>query len=337
MLEDIKGIGLKTLHELNKLNINSLEDLLSYYPYRYNYYKPQKINETKNNETIVINGILDSNPRVFYFKKNLNKMTFNINTNSIIVKTEIFNRSFLKNNLKIGKEVSLIGKYNKKQNLFTASDIKLSPILRATMEPVYHLTKGIKKTNFNKLILEGLKTKDHIQNYIPNYLMNNYQFIDKLIAVKNIHNPKDYNLFKSSKLLLTYEELFVFMLKINFLKLKNNEMIPSNIKSFEEKILRDKIDNLPFVLTKDQLEATNEIIKDLKSGKRMNRLLLGDVGTGKTIVAFLGLYINKLSNHQGILMAPTEILAIQHYENCLKFFSEKEMKIALLTSSTKTK
>ena len=335
MLKEIKGIGSKILLELNKLNIYDIEDLLTYYPYRYNYYKPQKISEIRDNETAVITGIIENNPKVSFIKRNFNRISFNLNTGLEIINVVIFNRAFLKNNLVIGKTITVIGKYKKSNNTFTASDLKLKPILKPEIDPVYHLGTGIKKANFIKIINNTLEKNIYLTNYVPDYLNQKYNFIDKLSAIKAIHNPNTTKDLKDALLFLKYEELYNFMLKINYLKLKRSHLNNFEQKTFDEEKLHALISNLPFSLTNDQLKAIDDIKEDFLTNKRMNRLLLGDVGSGKTIVAILSLYMNALAGYQGVLMAPTEILAMQHYNNAIKIF--KDNKIALLTSSTKTK
>jgi len=336
VLTEIKGVGPKTIIELNSLNIYTVLDLLTYYPYRYNYYKPEKISEIKENQEAVINGVIESKANISYLKKNLNKLMFSLNTGTEIINVTIFNRAFLKSNLLIGKPISVIGKYNKSNNMFTASDIRLKPILQAEVEPIYHLNNNIKKASFNKIMNIALEKNVNLPIYIPDYLEKKYKFIDKLSAIKIIHKPTSSADLKKSLLYLIYEELFIFMLKISFLKLKKEELTNLKEKKFDSQLMKKFINNLPFKLTNDQLIAVDEITKDTISKKRMNRLLLGDVGSGKTIVAFISLYINKLAGYQGILMAPTEILAQQHYNNSIKIFENYNVKIALLTSSVKS-
>ncbi|MDD4706103.1 MAG: ATP-dependent DNA helicase RecG [Bacilli bacterium] len=337
MLEEIKGIGLKTISEFNKLNINTVEDLLTYYPFRYDYFKPININEIDDDKEVVINGYIQSISKVIYIKRNLNKLSFNLKTDNVIINVVIFNRAFLKNNLKINKLITLIGKYNKLKNTFTASDIKLTPIIEDKIEPIYHLTANIKRKNFNKIIDNTLNMNINIPNYIPNYLNQEYKFIDKKLALKYIHQPASSNQIKQSKLMLTYEELFIYMLKLNYLKQKKQVQKKENIKIFDEYKLQEFINNLPFKLTEDQNQVLQEIIKDFKSPKRMNRLILGDVGSGKTIMAFISLYINFLAGYQGVIMVPTEILAYQHFKNFKTLFKNYKIKAILLTSSTKIK
>ena len=332
MLENIKGIGPKTIKYLNDLNIYNINDLLTYYPYRYNVYNPSTIENAKENEEIVINGTIASFPKLSYIKKNLNILSFNLNTTNKLIKVTIFNRSFIKQEIVIGKIITVIGKYNPKTNTLTASDIKLVPILKPKLEPVYHLNEHLKKSNFNKILNEVLKENYYLTNYIPNYLQEKYNFIDKPSAIKEIHNPTNVEQMKKSKLMLIYEELFEFSLKMNYLKMNKTASDEYYIKTFDNTLIEEFISKLPYNLTKDQKSAIEDIKNDFTSPKRMNRIILGDVGSGKTIVAFISLYMNYLSGFQGVLMAPTEILAKQHYENMQKLFDN--LNIKLLTSST---
>ncbi len=336
MLEEIKGIGPKTLAALNDLNINSINDLITYYPYRYNIYKPVKLSDDSNDNTVMINGYVEGPIRVFYIKKNLNKLSFKLNTNHKLINVVIFNRAFIKANLIVGKVISVIGKYNIKTNTFTANDIKLTPILKEKVEGVYHLNSNIKRASFQKIVNNLLLKNFYVKNYIPDYLMKEYNFIDKISAVKEMHIPSNLDNLKKAKLMLTYEELFAFMLKINYMKMYKTKKENAFIKNFDNNKIEDFINNLPFKLTTDQVNAIDDIKKDFNSNVRMNRLLLGDVGSGKTIVAFISLYMNYLGGYQGILMAPTEILAEQHYKNMTNLFKDK-LNIELLTSSVSKK
>lgn len=334
MLDEIKGIGPKTILSLNSLGIYTLDDLLNYFPYRYNVLKPVSLSTASDDDQVLINGYIENPIKVFFIKKNLNKLSFKLNTGTELINVTIFNRAFIKPNLSVGKQISVLGKYNRKNNTFVANDIKLVPILRETIEPVYHLNAGLKKSSFIKIMDNALSKNYFVTNNIPDYLMNKYKFVDKMVAIKDIHKPINLQSIKDSKLMLIYEELFTFMLKMNYLKLNQK-----NVDEFYERMIKEDkvnkfIETLPFTLTNDQVNAIEEIKKDFNNPKRMNRLILGDVGSGKTIVAFIALYMNYITGYQGVMMAPTEILAKQHYENMINLFKNFDLKIELLTSST---
>lgn len=334
MLEDIKGIGPKSLLALKALNLYTKDDVINYFPYRYNVYTPVKLRECSEGDTCTITGYVESAAKVFFIRKNLNKLSFAFNTGSELVNVTIFNRAYLKPNIKIKSYISVIGKYNRKSNTFMASDIKLTPITKTVIEPVYHLNQGIKRSNFKKLVDEILDNTVEIKSNVPDYLIEKYNFINKKEAVTNVHKPKDINSLKKADLHLIYEELFTFMLKVSYLKEKNASDGKFNIKIFDEDKVNNFISSLPFNLTDGQMQAVSDIKGDFLSKKKMNRLILGDVGSGKTIVSFIALYMNMLAGYQGVLMAPTEILAVQHFNNMVGLFGDK-LNIQLLTSSTK--
>lgn len=334
MLEDIKGIGPKSLLALKALNLYTKDDVINYFPYRYNVYTPVKLRECSEGDTCTITGYVESAAKVFFIRKNLNKLSFAFNTGSELVNVTIFNRAYLKPNIRIKSYISVIGKYNRKSNTFMASDIKLTPITKTVIEPVYHLNQGIKRSNFKKLVDEILDNTVEIKSNVPDYLIEKYNFVNKKEAVTNVHKPKDINSLKKADLHLIYEELFTFMLKVSYLKEKNASDGKFNIKSFDEDKVNNFISSLPFNLTDGQMQAVSDIKDDFLSKKKMNRLILGDVGSGKTIVSFIALYMNMLAGYQGVLMAPTEILAVQHFNNMKSLFGDK-LNIQLLTSSTK--
>lgn len=334
MLEDIKGIGPKSLLALKALNLYTKDDVINYFPYRYNVYTPVKLRECSEGDTCTITGYVESAAKVFFIRKNLNKLSFAFNTGSELVNVTIFNRAYLKPNIRIKSYISVIGKYNRKSNTFMASDIKLTPITKTVIEPVYHLNQGIKRSNFKKLVDEILDNTVEIKSNVPDYLIEKYNFINKKEAVTNVHKPKDINSLKKADLHLIYEELFTFMLKVSYLKEKNASDGKFNIKNFDEDKVNNFISSLPFNLTDGQMQAVSDIKGDFLSKKKMNRLILGDVGSGKTIVSFIALYMNMLAGYQGVLMAPTEILAVQHFNNMKSLFGDK-LNIQLLTSSTK--
>lgn len=334
MLEDLKGIGPKTISNLNDINIYTVNDLLTNYPFKYNVYKPEVLNIQDSNETVVLTGEVYSSPKVFYIKGNLNRLSFKFNTSNKLINVTIFNRAFLKQHLNINSTITVIGKYNLKTNTLTANDIKLIPILKLTIEPVYHLSQKIKKSAYKKILSTILSSDFKCDSYIPSYIEGKYKFITKRDAILNIHNPKNLDMLKASRLYLIYEELFCFMIKIIYLKNKNNDSVNRIVKTYDSEKLNNIISKLPFKLTDQQVNALEDIKNDFNLPTRMNRLIMGDVGSGKTIVAFLVLYINYLAGFQGVLMAPTEVLAKQHYQNMLSLFGNL-MRVDIITGSVK--
>ena len=335
MLEDIKGIGPKTLKLFQNLNIFTIQDLITYYPYKYKLYHPVTLDNYEENTEVLINGYVASDAKIYYIKRNLNKISFRLNTGTKLINVTIFNRPFIKQHLLLNKYISVIGKYNVKTNTFTASDIKLTPIIKDEIEPIYHTTQGLKQVNIHKIINNLLEKNIYVPSLIPEEYIKEYSLLDKLTAIKEIHNPTSTNNLKQAEICLKYEELFEYTLKINYLKYLKDKTTTSYIKTFDTSKLDNLISSLPFKLTDSQVNAVEDIKNDFNSPKHMNRLILGDVGSGKTIISFLALYMNYLSGYQGVLMAPTEILIKQHYENIKKILTD--LNIEILTGSTTKK
>lgn len=337
-LETIEGIGPKTKELLNKIKIYTVEDLLNYYPYRYDIIKRSDLSNLSDGDKIIIDGIVEGQPTTIYINKSLKKMIFRISTKTMILNVTLYNRAHLYSDLKSGKEVTIIGKYNKLKNTVIVSDIRFGLLPpSAKIEPIYYTTEGLTVKQISKFETIALENDYDVIDLVPRYIEEKYNLMNKKSAIKNIHVPEDILLLKKARQRIKYEELFMYILKINYLKNKiNNDTL-----AIERNIDKDKLDkfikSLPFELTLDQDKAVNDIINDLSIKKRMNRLLQGDVGSGKTVIAFIAIYANYLSKYQSALMAPTEILAVQHYEETKKIFSKFKLNIALLTSSTSNK
>lgn len=337
-LETIEGIGPKTKELLNKIKIYTVEDLLNYYPYRYDIIKRSDLSNLSDGDKIIIDGIVEGQPTTIYINKSLKKMIFRISTKTMILNITLYNRTHLYSDLKSGKEVTIIGKYNKLKNTVIVSDIRFGLLPpSAKIEPIYYTTEGLTVKQISKFEAIALENDYDVIDLVPRYIEEKYNLMNKKSAIKNIHVPEDILLLKKARQRIKYEELFMYVLKINYLKNKiNNDNL-----AIERNIDKDKLDkfikSLPFELTLDQDKAVNDIINDLSIKKRMNRLLQGDVGSGKTIIALIAVYANYLSKYQSALMAPTEILAVQHYEEAKKIFSKYKLNIALLTSSTSNK
>ena len=336
-LENLKGLGKKTITELKNLEIYSINDLIEHYPYKYNLLKLNNIDEIEDGENIIIEGIVASPPLLRRINPRLNILLFKVNTNKKLINIIIYNRAYIKKNLLLGKEITIFGKWDEKRNTITATNILFSKIINNTYESIYHLTNGISNKTMTKIINNALLLKPAFDDYVPEYLNEKYNFISKDAAIRKIHNPKNEKDIKQAKLKLIYEELFKLMFKMNYLKLKIKTNNNKPKKIVQKSLIDDFIRTLPFELTKDQLNAVKEIYEDLSSNHRMNRLLQGDVGSGKTIVGIIAAYITYLSGGQSALMAPTEILANQHFQNVKNILIETNMRIELLTGNTKKK
>ena len=336
-LNNIKGLGPKTIETLKNININNMEDLVYYYPYRHEIVRLNDIKEAKDKDNVVIECIVDSVPLTRRFRANMTSLTFRAMSSKKMIAIMIFNRAFLKSQIRPGSIVTVIGKYDALKNTVIASDIKFERLQTGSIIPVYHLTTGLTSKALKKYIDEALTKFDNYIDYVPDYLNERYNLISKKSAVNLIHNPKNEEEVKKALIKLKYEELFQFMFKINYLKEINKESKIGYLRNVDPEDVNEFIRSLPFELTADQDTAIEEIYKDMTSSKRMNRMLQGDVGSGKTIVSVIAAYINYLGKYQTALMAPTEVLAYQHYESIKNILSGTNIRADILSGSMKKK
>lgn len=335
-VEKVKGVGSRTSMLLKKLNINTVDDLVTHYPYRYEFIKRSNLKEKCEDDKVIIDGKVEMIPILVRLKGNLNKMNFRLATSTKeIVGVSIFNRAYLKNQLLVGTNITVFGKYEKNKNVILASEIRMGLLPKGEkIEAVYHGTVGLNSKAISGFINTALmEYGNDLEDYIPKYLLEKYNFLNKKTALNIIHNPSTKEKLKEASIRLKYEELFVYMAKINYLKLKNKNIKDGIEKDFDKEKLDKVIKSLPYELTVDQKTVLNEILEDLTSKRRMNRLLQGDVGSGKTIISIIAMVANYLSGYQSALMVPTEILATQHYETMKEILKDLNVNIALLTGS----
>lgn len=336
-LNAIKGLGPKTIETLKNIGVNSISDLVEYYPYRHDLIVLDNIKDCVDKQNVIIECIIDSVPLSRRFRANMTALTFRAMSNKKMIAVMIFNRTFLKTQLRPGTTITVIGKYDALKNTVIASDIKFEKIATGSIETVYHLTSGLTSKSLKKYISEALNIFDDYIDYIPDYLNEKYNFISKKEAIKLIHEPQNKEDVKKAQLKLKYEELFEFMFKINYLKELNKDNKIEYIRNIDPEDVNEFIRSLPFELTPDQDKAIEDIYNDMTSSKRMNRMIQGDVGSGKTIISIIAAYINHLAKYQTALMAPTEVLAYQHYENIKNVLSGTNMRIDILVGSMKKK
>lgn len=329
-LEKLDKIGPKTAKTLNNLGIYSSEDLIRNYPYRFLIFAKRDINNPKYYDEFVSDGIVESMPTLNFFRGKMNRLTFRCNVQNKIVKVVIFNRAFLKQNIIIGKEVTIIGKYDPKKETIVATNIRLGNLNKVEIEPVYHLCKGITSKQMNAFIKKALSVVKE-NNNIPKELISKYNLMSEDEAIRIIHNPKDEESLKTALKTLKYEEIFTYMKNIKLLKIKNEVHKDVYKKEVSLNMVNDFINSLSFKLTSDQEKIVFKMLDEICGDTLMNRLLQGDVGSGKTIVAFIISYALYTGGYQTSFMAPTEVLARQHYKNACDLFKDTNFKIGLLT------
>lgn len=336
-IQFVKGIGPKKAYKLNKLGIFTLKDLLYYFPRQYeDRNNLKKIVELKNEDKATIKalivGITTSNPR-----KGMTLTKVDVKDETGYAKLVFFNQPYISNTFKSGDTILVFGKVKKEfKNIeFSSCEIEHlsnSPKNTCKIMPIYPLTFGVTNKEIISIIKSVLSNKElTIKEYLPKGIIDKYKLCSIDYAIRNIHSPSNKESFKIALYRIIFEEFLI--LQLGLFMFKNGVIEVEGIKFEENEKLKDIISSLPFKLTKAQNRALNEIIEDMKSHKVMNRLVQGDVGSGKTVVALLALANCVLNGYQGALMAPTEILAEQHYISLTETLKEFGMNVELLVGS----
>lgn len=324
----------RRLEILASMNITTLEDLIYQYPYRYEVIEEKY--PTDEDEHLIIEATVISPVKIF-FKGKMSRMSFEVEDKYLQhFQVSIFNRHFLRQHLKLGTTITIIGKCI--NHRITASDIKIKPLQDISgIYPVYSLKEGITQKSFRQYVKKALSLLNHeFDDFIPEKYRIQHHLIRKESALYCIHFPENKKDVQEALKYLKYEEFLKFQLTMQLMKQQRTQEM-GIAKDFDVTQLQSLILSLPFALTKDQQTAIKEIVEDLKSPQMMYRFLQGDVGSGKTVVSSVALYANYLAGYQGALMAPTEILATQHYQTLSRFFENTDVHIELLTGSLSLK
>ena len=336
-LSEVEFITAKMVQSLKKHNIVTVLDLLYSFPSKFDDYTIRSIDEiTDVTKTVSIAGIVQGKPSTVNVKSNLNMMRFVCDVDGENVKVTIFNRQFLKSKLGYGVYVRLTGKFDETKTKFTASEIAFNEFENA-IQPVFNI-KGIDDSKLlslkEKLYYEY---KDELVEDLPDEILEQFDLLPITKAIKYINIPEEIDQTLKAIKRIKFEELLKYQLKVKYMLYmrKNN---PEGIAiNFDKEKVNNFINYLPFTLTEDQNKALDEIFKDINSNYKMNRLLQGEVGSGKTIVSAISLYAVTTAGYQGAIMVPTEILASQHYATFSEYFKNTNIKVALLTSSVSAK
>lgn len=333
-LKDIKGIGEKKIALLNKLGIFTVNNLLEYFPYSYiDTTKFKKISE------ITEEGSYSYRLKIISLMENRKKRNIRV-TKFLAMDEEMnyctivyFNNIFISKNLKINNVYEMYGraKLLGKNVEIQSPTMQNKANIIGSIIPQYHLCKGISNLDIVKIIQNLLKKNSYFEEKIPSNILNELNLESYDNAIRNIHFPKDNEGFIRAKRRLVFDEIFYFQLSMKKIKRNNYDAIKFEIK--DETF--DFIKSLSFKLTNSQNKVLDDIFRDMTSDKQMNRLVQGDVGCGKTIISFVAMFNVIKNGFQSVLMAPTEILARQHYESAKKLFFKYNIKVELLVGSLK--
>ena len=338
----VKGVGPNNAVLLQKLGINTLEDLITFFPRNYeDRGKPKKIYELVDGEEALIDVICASNMNETRFAKNkvMLKMLVRDDTGDCVLTW--FNQTYLKNKFKVGERYQFYGKVSIKYGRIemTKPVFDKDGLNKNTGKiiPIYPLTYKLSQNKIRSIIENGLKlVLGKLEETIPEYILKSYKLDDINTATKQIHFPTNFEEYTKARSRLVFEELLTVQLALSSLKSRYDKET-NGIEFSKEVKMSDIINTLPFKLTKAQLRVLEEIDNDMESNKPMNRLLQGDVGSGKTIVSIIAAYKAAKCGYQSAIMAPTAILAEQHMEEFTKILEPFGVKCELLLGGMRTK
>lgn len=330
-LNNLKGIGEKTEKLFYNAGIEKVNDLLRYYPRYYDVFEePVLIRDLECDRTQAIKGTVVREVSVKRVR-NLQVVTGYLrDERGDAIKATWFNSPYLKGKLTIGSTFIFRGFVKENYSNFSIEQPKIFGIAeynkkKGEMQPVYPLVSGLTNNMVQKAVKQALKLVE-TEEFLPEKIRNKYGLEGLQQAIEHIHYPTDKNQLYSARKRLIFDEFFMFIYNIRNLKDKNTEIHNRHILE-EPKEVKTLINNLPYELTNAQKRTWEEIKRDISSTKVMNRLIQGDVGSGKTIIAFFALITAALNNGQGAMMAPTEVLARQHYDNLIELIKEHNINV----------
>ena len=338
-VEHIKGVGSALLGKLHGVGIFTIANLLEYFPRRHESFEVIDINRAKHEEKITVIGKVVTPATNSFYGRKQSRLTFSIAVGEQVVKVVMFNRAFLKNKIVLEVDVTVTGKWNTNRKTITASTMKFGIHDNSEIVASYPATGDITSKSIQKVVENAFKQYgQYINDDLPRSLMEKYKLIGATDAVKFAHFPGNNEELKQATRRIKYEELLKFQLKLQVLKKRIKYDKSGFSKTIDASVANGFMNHLPFELTREQKRVLTEINRDLESDGRMNRLLQGDVGSGKTVVAAIAVLGVVTAGYQGAIMAPTEILARQHLESFTNMFAHMpEIKIEFLSSNIKGK
>lgn len=332
-LSVLPGIGPKSAEKYKKLGIETVEDLLLYFPFRYEDFKSKNVLDLEDGEKAVVSGIVSTPANVQYYGYKRNRLRFTIKQRELVLAVSFFNQPYLADKIELGQTVAVFGKWDKAKGALTG--MKLLAQVEDDLQPVYRLSQGVSQSALVKVIKTAFEVglDQLLEENLPQILMDKYHLLSRRQAVRAMHFPKDLEEYKQAFRRVKFEELLFFQLQLQVLKEENRSVGQGIVLDWDKKKLKALQAKLPFTLTEAQERSLNEILADMRSPYHMNRLLQGDVGSGKTVVAGLAMYAAVTAGKRAALMVPTEILAEQHLQSLTSLFPS--LRILLLTGSLK--
>lgn len=339
-IRKIKGIGEQAEKKFHKLNIETVGDLLEHYPREYDIFRPiSKISMLQEGEVSAVEGCLKGSPSVKRVRQ-LKILSIVLEDGSGRLPVTWFNMPYLLSRLRMGNSYILRGKVIRKNGILMMEQPKIytkEEFLKnqGKMMPVYPLTAGLTNHAVSKAMEYALKETTDILEFLPPDIRKSYHLIPIKKAVTDIHYPKCIKDYKEARKRLVFDELFLYNLALQNIKKEGVKESHYHYEMKKEVVHFEE--SLPFTLTDAQQKVYEEILSDVMSGHVMNRLVQGDVGSGKTIIAVLTLYLTALNGYQGAFMVPTEVLALQHFKSLQSLLAPLGVKVELLVGSMTAK
>ncbi|QTU82656.1 ATP-dependent DNA helicase RecG [Carnobacteriaceae bacterium zg-C25] len=332
----LPGVGDKRLEALKDLGITTINDLLFHFPFRYEDMSVRHLDELIDQDKVTLKGVVLTTPVISFYGGKKNRLSFKMAIDEHIIGVYFFNQHYLKSRIVQGEEVVVFGKWEeKKQAILGMKLITPEKNTSQTFDAVYHVNKSIKQQTIIQLVKYALdEYEDLIMETMPKTLLQKYNFISLKQAIRAMHFPNSLQEHHIAKQRMIYQELFEYQFKLSQLKKERytTETMPI---AYDNQRIKAFVKQIPFELTNAQKRVSNDICRDLLSPFAMNRLLQGDVGSGKTVVASIGILAAIDAGYQVALMVPTEILAQQHFQTLSALLDKQGVRTVLLTSSTK--
>ncbi|MCM3559486.1 ATP-dependent DNA helicase RecG [Brevibacillus borstelensis] len=338
----LHGVGEERAKAFAGLGIETVGELLEYFPSRYEDYRVRDLTEVKDGERVTLAGTVYGEPSVRFYGKRKSRISVKLVMDRVVVTAVWFNQTFVKSRLSPGKEILVTGKWDKHKLQITVSEMTETDSDRAQkrgeLAPIYPLGGDVTHTLLRKTIQQALRQYgEQIPEILPTDIVSRYRLMPRPDAIRSIHFPQDAENGRQARRRIMFEELFLFQLKMQALRRIAREQTEGTALQIPMEELRTFVKSLPFPLTDAQKRVIKEILTDMRSPYAMNRLLQGDVGSGKTVVAAIALFAAVKAGFQGALMVPTEILAEQHVQSLTGLLSPHGIQVALLSGSLTAK
>ncbi|WP_342565873.1 ATP-dependent DNA helicase RecG [Paenibacillus sp. FSL R7-0345] len=335
-VKQINGVSAQKQSELHAFGIFTVKDLLEYYPFRYEDFRPKSLSEVKHGDKATLIAKVIGIP-VLQRYGGKSRISCKMVAEPWMFTATWFNQPYVRDQLTVGREIVISGKWDQKRSQITVSNYEFPDRgegKTGTLQPVYSVGGKITQTWLRKMINQGMQQYGElIPEILPQVILRKYDFMPRKKAITTIHQPEDTREGQQGRRRMVYEELFLFQLKVQAFRVLNQGRMDGVRHTVDNATVRQFVRSLPFELTNAQKHVELEILQDMRSAACMNRLLQGDVGSGKTVLAAIALYASVKSGFQGALMVPTEILAEQHMRSLTKMLEPFGITVGLLTGS----